>query len=103
MSRAMRARLAALERLHLVSSTDPIDLHAVDDAYLWRAVAKSVRIVLQSHAWPFGLADLLQRMEADTMTEEDAQLGERITEALIVPDLTAAELLRLVFNVDASV
>jgi len=97
----MKARLSALERQHLLPSTGP---HEMAEADRWRAIAESVRIVLRSHAWPCGLAELLQRMEAGgTMTDEDAQLGERITEALLGADLTAVDMVRQVFDVEASV
>ena len=100
MSRTLKARLSALERQHLQPSAGPHDMAEADR---WRAIAESVRIVLRSHAWPCGLAELLQRMEAGAGTEEDAQLGERIAVALKGTDLTAVDLVRQVFDVEASV
>lgn len=99
-SRALKSRLTSLERQHPLPSTDP---HEMIDGERWRVIAESVHTLLQSHVWPDGLVDLLQRMGADTMTEEDRQLGGRVAETLIHTDMTAGEMLRLVFNLDASV
>lgn len=102
MMRALKGRVSALEAAAVAAGlqSGDGDTGAADRAH---AIAQAVRILLQSDAWPDGLADLLHRMEDAAMSEEDTQLGERIAAALKVTDLTTVDFVRQVFDMDTTV
>lgn len=102
MRRVLKGRVSALEAAAVAAGLRSGDsaTGAADRAH---AIAQAVRILLQSHAWPGGLVELLRRMEDAAMSEEDTRLGEQITAALKVTDLTAVDFVRQVFDLEATV
>lgn len=103
MRRILRCRVATLEAALQADARRRDGAGAKTAHGRAQAIAESVRILLQSHAWPDGLVDLLHRMEDAAMSEEDTRLGERIAAALKATDLTAVDFVRQVVDVEATV